>query len=87
MYVLSDEEDMTSQMLKKILQEFKEKIIFDFIMFLMHLHNFSYFCVTSLYFLCIEMWAKKFRNFPHSNQEINASIESYHCYIKRHYFK
>ena len=31
------------------------------------------------------MWAKAYRNFPHSNQDTNNAIESYHGYIKQRY--
>jgi len=31
------------------------------------------------------MWAKAYRNFPHSNQDTNNAIESYHRYIKERY--
>ena len=34
---------------------------------------------------CVAMWAKNLQNFPHANQETNASIESYHFHIKSHY--
>lgn len=32
-----------------------------------------------------DMWAKAYRNFPHSNQDTNNAIESYHGYIKKRY--
>ena len=31
------------------------------------------------------MWEKAYRNFPHSNQDTNNAIESYHGYIKQRY--
>ena len=31
------------------------------------------------------MWAKAYRKFPHSNQDTNNAIESYHGFIKRRY--
>ena len=31
------------------------------------------------------MWAKAYRKFPHSNQDTNNTIESYHGFIKRRY--
>ena len=31
------------------------------------------------------MWAKAYRNFPHSNQDTNNAIESYHGYLKQRY--
>ena len=31
------------------------------------------------------MWAKAYRKFPHSNQDTNNAIESYHGYIKQKY--
>ena len=31
------------------------------------------------------MWAKAYRIFPHSNQDTNNAIESYHDYIKQRY--
>jgi len=31
------------------------------------------------------MLAKAYRNFPHSNQNTNNAIESYHQYIKQRY--
>ena len=33
------------------------------------------------------MWEKAYRNFPHSNQDINNAIESYHGYLKQRYLK
>ena len=37
------------------------------------------------FFLCLDMWAKAYRKFPHSNQDTNNAIESYHMYLKRRY--
>ena len=31
------------------------------------------------------MWAKAYRNFPHSNQDTNNAIESYHGHLKQTY--
>ena len=31
------------------------------------------------------MWAKAYISFPHSNQDTNNTIESYHGYIKQMY--
>jgi hypothetical protein len=31
------------------------------------------------------MWAKAYRKFPHSNQDTNNAIESYHKYLKYRY--
>jgi len=32
-----------------------------------------------------DMWAKSYRKFPHSNQDTNNSIESYHMHLKYRY--
>ena len=33
------------------------------------------------------MWEKSYINFPHSNQDTNNAIESYHGYLKQRYLK
>ncbi|GLJ55025.1 hypothetical protein SUGI_1181210 [Cryptomeria japonica] len=72
MHVMSDNEDITTNLIRNFIEEFKDEKIF-----------IDYFQKT----WChderrIAMWAKKFRGFSHANQETNGSLESYHFQIK-----
>ncbi|GLJ18412.1 hypothetical protein SUGI_0326200 [Cryptomeria japonica] len=72
MHVMNDNEDITTNLIRNFIEEFKDEKKF-----------IEYFQKT----WChderrIAMWTKHFRGFSHANQETNASIESYHFQIK-----
>ena len=53
---------------------------------IMQCHICSHYFITN-YIFSPDMWAKAYRKFPHSNQDTNNAIESYHGYIKQKYLE